>query len=63
MEDVIFPRRLRLIIYIIFSIGSLVMTYLGAKHMIGMDEIVLWTGVAALIGGLAGVNINPPKSH
>lgn len=62
MKDVINGRNARLAIYIIFAVGSLVMSYLAAteKWDIGPHEIALYAGLVALVNGLAGLNINPP---
>lgn len=46
----------RLAIYIIGSVGSLVAGYLFTKGVIGREEVALWGGFVALGFGLAGLN-------
>lgn len=53
------PRNVRLALYIITSVGSLLVTYFAAKGDLGPDEIALWTGFTALIAAMAGINITP----
>lgn len=55
------PRNIRLTLYIVTSIGSMLVTYLAAKGIIGGDEIAFWTGFTAFIAAMASININPPK--
>ena len=46
----------RLVIYIIGSVGTLVAGYLFVKGVIGREEVGLWGGFVALAFGLAGLN-------
>lgn len=48
-------------IYILSYVGSLVATYLGAKGLIGADEIALWTGLSAGASGLAAAKTKATK--
>ena len=57
--DVAIPRSVRLVLYLVTSIGSLLVTYLAARGLVGPDEIGLWTGFTALIAAMAGFNISP----
>lgn len=52
------PAKVRLALYIFFGIGSLVVTYLSVKTIIGVDEVSLWTGISAFVFALAGINVN-----
>lgn len=48
--------RTRDIIYIVFTVGSLIATYLGAKQIVGPDEIALWTGLSSFAFAMAKIN-------
>lgn len=52
------PAKWRLALYIIFSVGSVVVTYLAAKHIIGAEEVALWTGLGAAFGLTAASNVD-----
>jgi len=43
----------RQILYALTAIGSLAATYLGAKGIIGGDEIAAWSGWVTLVSSLA----------
>lgn len=53
--------KVRLAIYIIGSVGSLVAGYLFTKGYIGPEEVALWGGFVALAFGLAGLNTPTAK--
>lgn len=55
------PAKYRLIAYYGFGFGSLVVIYLSAKGIVGVDEITLWTGVGALFSLTASSNITPDE--
>lgn len=40
-------------LYALTSVGSLVVTYLGAKNYIGAAELAMWTGWTVLVMSLA----------
>jgi hypothetical protein len=54
------PSQLRVAIYVFASLGSLVVTYLVAKKVLGSDEVSLWTGFVAIVTGMAGLNTASP---
>lgn len=51
--------KARGIIYALLSIGSIVATYLGAKQILGPEEIALWTGLSSF--GFAFAKLNTPS--
>jgi hypothetical protein len=46
----------RLALYVLFSIGGLVVAYLVKKDSISTDEVALYTAVTSFVFGLAGIN-------
>jgi hypothetical protein len=52
------PPKVRFGIYVVFGVGSLVVTYLVNKGRIGVDEVQLFTGLSAFAYGLAAINVN-----
>lgn len=50
------PRKVRAALYIFTMFGSLIMTYLAIKNIVGVDEVALWTSFTTLIAGMAGFN-------
>lgn len=50
-------EKWRNIIYIVLSLGSFIITYLGAKEILGADEIALWTALSAFGFALAKINV------
>jgi hypothetical protein len=52
------PPKVRLAIYVVFGVGSLVVTYLVNKGQIGADEVQLFTGLSAFVFALASVNVS-----
>jgi len=53
------PARVRLILYVVTALGSLLLTYGIAKGVgwLGDPEVALWSGIVALVNGLAAVNV------
>ncbi len=49
--------KVRFAIYILSGIGSLVMAYLYTKGVISDPEMVLWSGLTALVNGLSAINV------
>ncbi len=49
--------KVRFAIYILSGIGSLVMAYLYTKGVISDPEMVLWSGLTALVNGLSAYNV------
>lgn len=58
MMTVNVPANIRLILYIVTTLGTPVVTYLVAKDYIGDAEIVLWGGWTTAIAAMAGFNTN-----
>lgn len=52
------PPKVRLVVYVVFGVGSLVVTYLVNKGQIGADEVQLFTGLSAFAFALAGLNVS-----
>ena len=52
------PAKWRLALYIAYAVGSVVVTYLAAKHIIGAEEVALWTGLGAAFGVTAASNVD-----
>lgn len=50
------PYKVRLALYVIFSIGGFVVAYLTNKGTIGTDEVTLYTTVTGFVFALAGIN-------
>lgn len=53
------PARARLVLYVATALGSLLLTYGIAKGVgwLGDPEVALWSGIVALVNGLAAVNV------
>jgi hypothetical protein len=51
--------NLRLAIYIVSALGSLVIAYGQAEGWgwLGESELALWGGIVALVNGLAAINV------
>jgi len=54
-------NKVRLAIYIVFGIGSLVVSYLLKRGDISNDEVVLFTAISSFVFGLAGINVSEKK--
>lgn len=50
------PPQVRAVLYYVFACGSVVLTYLAAKGRVGVDELALFAGIAAVFGFTAGAN-------
>jgi hypothetical protein len=53
----------RLVVYIVTGVGSALVAYLVAKDIIGDAEVTLWAAIAALVNGLAAVNVSDRSTH
>lgn len=53
------PPTARLVLYVLYALGSLVMTYLAAKGKVGADEVAFWAGLGAVFGVTASSNVTP----
>ena len=58
LTDILTPQ-IRGILYLVYGVGSIVMTYLGAKGVVGADEMALWTGLGVFFGVTAASNVKP----
>ncbi len=52
------PAKARFALYVVYFVGSVVLTYLATKHIVGADEIALWTGLGAVFGVTAASNVD-----
>lgn len=52
------PYRVRAGIYILTAVGTPVVAYLSAIHIIGDLEVTLWSAEVAVASGLAVLNIS-----
>ena len=50
------PTKVRFAIYLVTSIGSLVVAYLSATQAVSQDAVTLFAGLITLVGGLAAYN-------
>ena len=50
------PPKVRAVLYYLFAVGSVVLTYCVAKGYVGTDELALFAGIAAVFGFTAGAN-------
>ncbi len=59
------PAKYRAWLYAAFSVATVVMTYLGAKGLVGGEEMALFTGVSVLFGATALSNVakKPPADY
>lgn len=55
------PPTLRLVLYVLTSIGSLAATYLSAKGIIGGAEVGLWTGFVTLVAAIAAAKTDTSR--
>lgn len=56
------PEKWRGILYVICTFGSLIALYLGARGLVGVEELSLWSGFTAAVAGIAGFNLgNSPR--
>lgn len=57
MEGVIFPARIRTIIYVVVVMGSAVLVPLNVAHVVSDLVMAVWTSVSGAASGLAALNI------
>lgn len=53
------PLRVRFAIYVVFSVGSIVMTYLATVGVVHEPEMAAWTALTVFATGLAAVKTRP----
>jgi len=51
------PAKVRAALYVLSAVGSVVVSYLSVKHYVGDAEVALWSGLVAVIGTMAGLNV------
>ena len=61
--DTNIPEQVRGWLYIFCGLGSVVVTYLAAAHIIGLNEVAAWTGFTAFIAALARFNLSTPTKE
>ena len=52
------PAKVRATLYIVYGVGSIVLTYLAARGIVGSPEVAAWTGLGAFFGFTAVSNLN-----
>lgn len=52
------PPKWRLALYLVYALGSVVVTYLAAKGHFGAEEVALWSGLGAVFGLTAASNVD-----
>lgn len=53
--------RIRLIIYIVSGVGTIISAYLRAKGLIGDAEQVAWAAFVVFANGLSAANVDTSK--
>lgn len=53
--------RVRLAVYVVNGLGSIVVTYLSTKGKIGDPEVVAWTAYTVFSSSLAALNVDRSK--
>lgn len=52
-----FPPRVRLALYVLTALGTPIVAYLNAKHIVGSLEVSLWSAEVTAVGSLAAFNV------
>lgn len=55
------PSNERKKLYLLTLVGTPVLAYLKAKHLLGDLEMTLWSAEVAVVSGLAALNVTPDK--
>lgn len=55
--DINLPPRVRQVIYIVTSLGSILVAYLSAAHVISPEAVAALIGVNTFVAGLAAYNV------
>jgi hypothetical protein len=50
------PAKVRLALYVLTAVGSVVVAYLKVKNVIGDPEIALWGGLVTVVNSMAALN-------
>lgn len=58
MPTINLPPKLRIALYALIALGSPVMVYLDARHIIGQLEMNLWLAEAAVVSTMAALNVS-----
>lgn len=51
------PYKIRAILYILTAVGTPLVAYLLAKHVIGNLEVALWSGEVSIVNAMATLNV------
>lgn len=51
------PAKIRVAIYVVTALGSPVVAYLLARHIIGQLELNLWVAEVTAVNIMAGLNV------
>lgn len=57
------PHPIRIAIYVVTALGTPIIAYLQARHIIGPLEVALWSAEVAAAGALAIVNVTPTEKQ
>lgn len=52
------PSKVRAVLYVLTSVGTPLVAYLSAKHVLGDLEVTLWSAEVAVVSGLAALNVS-----
>lgn len=55
------PYKVRAALYVLTALGTPVVAYLKAKHLIGDLEMNLWAAEVAVVNVLAAFNVTPDQ--
>lgn len=51
------PSKVRAALYIITIVGTPLVAYLSARHIIGDLEVALWSAEVAVVNAMAALNV------
>lgn len=58
MPTIPIPPAIRFTLYLLSAVGSVVVSYLTARGILGDAEVALWAGLVAIVNGLAAAKTN-----
>jgi hypothetical protein len=61
MPTINLPPKFRIALYALIALGSPVMVYLDARHIVGQLEMNLWLAEAAVVSAMAALNVTDKK--
>lgn len=56
------PSQVRLALYILTAVGTIVVGYLFDSERIGQNEVVAWGSLVTLVNTMAAFNVTPDDS-